>query len=279
MCAGFHFKEHAGNYPGAMDRQAKFTMMWDFVDTGFHNGEFNMEYDIELARKLQEKKGCPTLRLYRWQPYTISLGFNQNHTDIDLEACARHGFGIVRRPTGGRAILHAEELTYCIVTFSEGRNISEMYKWIGEALVAGLQTFHPGIMMERAQSDFPTLYRQPSALSCFSSTARYEIQYLGKKLVGSAQRRYPSPLGPGNDVVLQHGSILIGPEHRRLSDVVLQKGSTAAEVRKSLEERTTELESVLQHSVDASEVAAAVKRGFERRWDISFHVKECERTV
>ncbi len=254
-------------------------MNWHFIDTGSHDGQFNMDYDVELARNLQEGKGFPTLRFYRWQPYAISLGFNQNIADIDSEACAKNGFDIVRRPSGGRAILHAEELTYCIVMFSDGRNISQVYKQIGEALVTGLQTLNSEIVMEQVQPDFSSLYRQPSAFSCFSSTARSEIQFRGKKLIGSAQRRYPSSLGQGNDVVLQHGSILIGSAHRRLSEVIRQKGSTAEEVRNSLESRTIELQTILNRKIDVEEVASAVKQGFERCWNISFENNESERAA
>ncbi len=244
-------------------------MKWNFIDTGFHDGRYNMDFDASLARRLGEEGGLPVLRLYGWKPYAISLGFNQKIEDIDSESCTANGFDVVRRPTGGRAILHAEELTYCVVMESGGMNISEAYHWIGKALVNGLRSFHSGIAMEQSQPDFPSLYRQPSSLSCFSSTARSEIQFGGRKLVGSAQRRYPSRR-EGNDIVLQHGSILIGPAHRRLAACVRQKGATEEAVMKSLEERTTELGSLLGRPVGFGEVAEAVKQGFQREWGITF---------
>lgn len=245
-------------------------MNWQFLNTGAHDGQFNMDVDQELARRLQQGVGKQTLRLYRWQPYAISLGMNQRIDDIDTGACTAAGIDVVRRPTGGRAILHAEELTYSVVMSSGGRNTMEIYRLIGSALVRGLRHFHPDIMMGHVQPDFPSLYRQASSVPCFSSTARYEIQFRGRKLVGSAQRRFPALNHDGTEIVLQHGSILIGPEHRRLAEFIRPQGTTAAGIRQTLDERTTGLSEILQRQVQFDEVAGAIQRGFEEEWNIVF---------
>jgi len=245
-------------------------MNWQFLNSGACTGQFNMDTDVELARSLHQGSGRQTLRLYRWHPYAISLGYNQRIDEIDMDACASRGFDVVRRPTGGRAILHAEELTYSVVMYSNGRNTMEIYHHIGAALVRGLQKFHPGIHMGRLQPDFSRLYRQPSSVSCFSSTARYEIQYEGKKLAGSAQRRFPADATGEAEIVLQHGSILIGPEHRRLTDCIRQGKATVETIRQTLAERTTELSAIVHRPISPDEVADAVRNGFEEEWNITF---------
>jgi lipoate-protein ligase A len=245
-------------------------MSWQFLNTGAHDGQFNMDVDVDLARSLQQGSGNQTLRLYRWRPYAISLGFNQQLDEIDTDACAACGIDVVRRPTGGRAILHAEELTYSVVMFSQGKNTMEVYHRIGSALVRGLRKLDPEIHMGRTEPDFSALYRQPSSISCFSSTARYEIQYRGKKLAGSAQRRFPAGTGDQAEVVLQHGSILIGPEHRRLAEFIRNGKSTVESIRQTLAEKTTELSTIMQRPVSSDEVAGVIRMGFEEEWNIAF---------
>jgi lipoate-protein ligase A len=251
-------------------------MSWLFLNSGARSGQFNMDTDMELARTLQQGSGKQTLRLYRWNPYAISLGFNQRIDEIDTDACTANGIDVVRRPTGGRAILHAEELTYSVVMYSQGRNTMDVYHHIGAALVRGLQKLNPGIHMGRIQPDFPTLYRQPSSVSCFSSTARYEIQYQGKKMAGSAQRRFPAGEAGESEVVLQHGSILIGPEHRRLAEFIRNGKAVVDIIRQTLVERTTELSTIMQRTVPHDELAGMVRIGFEEEWNIAFEQSPAE---
>ncbi len=245
-------------------------MNWQILNTGAHNGRFNMDFDLELARKLQQGTGSQSLRFYRWTPYAVSLGFNQNIEDIDVDACAEAGIDVVRRPTGGRAILHAEELTYSVVMYADGRNVGEVYNFIGKALVHALQKLHPDISMGQLQPGFPELYRQTSSIPCFTSTARYEIQFRGNKLVGSAQRRFQASHEGEKEVVLQHGSILIGPEHRRLADFIRSDVRTTQKIGQTLADRTTELSTILQRTVSFDEVAELLSDGFEESWHITF---------
>ena len=183
-------------------------MNWRFENTGVHSGVFNMEYDEALARALVDGIGNSTIRVYGWQPYAISLGWNQSMDEIDLSKTSVSGIDVVRRPTGGRAILHAKELTYSVVMQVHDKNVLTVYEDISRALVAGLQELGAPVAIEKSQPNFSSLYRSASAVACFSSTGRYEIKCHGKKLVGSAQRRYAA--AHGEEVVLQHGSILIG---------------------------------------------------------------------
>ncbi len=242
---------------------------WQFLNSGFHPGHYNMRLDELLAERLTAHQGLPTLRVYGWKPHAISLGYNQRDNDFDKARCAAHGIDIVRRPTGGRAIFHAEELTYSVAMFSRGKNISDSYREISEALLSGLHFLGADGECALTQPNLPEIYRSRTSIPCFASSTRYEIQYRGKKLVGSAQRRYVAT--GGDEIVLQHGSVLLGPVHRRLSEFVKAESEEArAALRESLETKTTELDSVLGRNVSFDEAAVALRKGFECAWNIVF---------
>lgn len=242
---------------------------WNFLRTGENTGEFNMQLDETLVRLLMEGSGMPTVRLYRWKPWAISLGRHQDLLNIDASRCERDGIDIVRRPTGGRAILHAEELTYSVVMPAEEKGIHEVYREISEALVKGLRLFGVDATLHRSQPDFPKLYRNPSSIPCFSSSARYEVEWKGRKIVGSAQRRYSNESGV---FVLQHGSILCGPEHQRLADYVTGSDEQLDEsIRAVLEEKTADLLQATGREVDLDRLEDCLRQGFETAWGVELN--------
>lgn len=244
-------------------------MKWQFINTGLADGEFNMKYDIELAEKLLRREILPTVRVYGWKPWTVSLGYNQSEEDIDSTKCYEYGVGVVRRPTGGRAILHANEVTYSVVMFADGKGITEIYSLISRALVAGLSAVCSKVSYETSQPNFRQLYRKQESIPCFSSSARYEVQIDNKKLVGSAQRRFSHP--EGSDVVLQHGSILLGPEHMLLSELLrLDDEAVRKAIRTDFEQKTIDLSTATGKVMTFDEVAVAIKEGFEKTLNIHF---------
>lgn len=251
-----------------------------------------MQYDVYLAQRLLEGNGNPTIRVYGWRPYAISLGYNQTVGDIHVEQCRMDGIDVVRRPTGGRAILHAHELTYSVVMFAEGRTIAQVYEDIGRAIIAALHYLGVDAEMSKGVLNFPELYGvRRDSVSCFTSISRSEIQYRGRKIVGSAQRRYG--LHPGGsaealrDVVLQHGSILLGPQHRKLSDYILWSNPREKQRMDTIMlEKTIEVETVLGRSIVLEEAAEAMLKGFEEAWGItlleqssSFHARDLRSTI
>ncbi|MBK7256994.1 MAG: lipoate--protein ligase family protein [Ignavibacteriae bacterium] len=229
-----------------------------------------MERDEALARALQNQDddGVQVLRLYGWEPPAISLGHHQDASTIDQERLRGDGIDLVRRPTGGRAILHHDELTYCVVMFSGRRSILQVYNAISEALVRGLALYGVEVSLQRSQPDFGTAYRDQSSIPCFTSSARYEIEWEGRKLVGSAQRRYADG---ERDVVLQHGSILCGPAHRRLAEY-LRIGSEAVRERieREMRDKTVDLAEITGRPVDRERLKECIRQGFEEAWGIQF---------
>ncbi|HXG01403.1 MAG TPA: lipoate--protein ligase family protein [Bacteroidota bacterium] len=244
-------------------------MQWHFLDVTEHSGAANMQYDERLARALQSGAGMPTVRLYRWRPWAISLGFNQDLSQINLQRAREDGLDVVRRPTGGRAVLHAEELTYCVVMFAEGKTVLEVYNAISRALVRGLRRYGADVDFTKAQPDFREHYRHLSSIPCFTASARYEIEWRGRKLVGSAQRRFRS-FSNGREIVLQHGSILLGPAHKRLVDYVILDDDARSALKAELHEKTADLSSIIHRTVELDDLSECLRKGFEEEWGISF---------
>ena len=177
------------------------------IQDGPQPGAVNMQRDTELLDRWRPGDP-PILRVYRWQPYTVTYGYHQRDEDFDHQAIADLGFDLVRRPTGGRAILHAEELTYSVVGPSPsslfGDSLHSCYMKINEALVAFLCDL--GHAAEISGGEDRSEMKQAV---CFKSAGQHEIRVAGRKIIGSAQRR-------GDGVFLQHGSILAGRRHADL---------------------------------------------------------------
>ena len=186
---------------------------WRFVDTGARDAASNMALDEALLVMHEAGATPPTLRVYGWCQPTLSLGYAQNaQQEVDLAACHAQGVAVIRRPTGGRAVLHDQEVTYSVVmplALADGpHTITEHYRRIGMALAAALQALGLPVQLARPQvRAAPT--RAPASPACFAALSRYELSVAGKKMVGSAQKRAQRAL-------LQHGSIPLWMDRQRL---------------------------------------------------------------
>jgi lipoate-protein ligase A len=173
----------------------------------------------------------------------------------------------VKRPTGGRAILHSEELTYSVVfPLSANNSVRDIYNQINLALKKGLEIFDPElkkIELENQQTDFRNFYKKDISSVCFAVSARYEIKYLGKKLVGSAQRKI------GN-VVLQHGSILCGSYHLKLIDYLNLDSQRILEISDDLRNTTIDLKSILKKEIDICFLSKSIRQGFQEHFRAKF---------
>lgn len=246
-------------------------MKWQLIESGFCSGCNNMQFDIALANNCPDEEAF--FRLYQWHPYCISLGANQNPADINQEKAAADGIEIVKRPTGGRAILHAEEITYSIVIpVASGLTSTEIYKKVSQALVRGLKLYSPKLAkveLENRQPDFAGLLKEPSGLVCFASTAKSEVKYESLKLIGSAQRKM-------NRVILQHGSILCGSYHMKLIDYLRLPAREVELIKEELQYKTTDISSITGNSVDYSLLSVKLIQGFEQEWGINLTHKPME---
>lgn len=223
----------------------------------------NMDFDLNRALALARGQAGPMLRMYGWKPFAVSLGAHQRERDVDREACAYHGYEVVRRPTGGRAVLHAHELTYSLAVplttmYEPKRSIHDIYRDVHILLLKALQTLGTrGLEFQKSQTDFRVLYRSGQVtMPCFASSARYELMFEGRKIVGSAQKLV-------GEVVLQHGSILLGAGHEGLADVLrLSTDDERESVRQVIVAQSATLYESVQRVVGWEEVADAVRTVF-----------------
>lgn len=217
-----------------------------------------MAVDTALARLAKEK---PFLRFYSWSPYCLSIGYGQSFDEFSEELCRQEKIEAVRRPTGGRAILHSEEVTYS-VTLSEQNplfkhSILDLYRYISAGLAEGLRILEVNVTIEKSGIKRAEDKSSPAQL-CFSSVGRYELKVRGKKIAGSAQRRYPTCL-------MQHGSLLLG-DHHLLQEKLLKREKKS--VNNRLKKFTTSISSELHREAGYSEVVEALIKGFEKGLDI-----------
>jgi len=175
------------------------TDAWRFIDTGPCSAAYNMALDEAIAVDVRKDNAPPTLRLYGWDVPSVSIGCFQKFSDVDIEYCTKKHIPVVRRPTGGRAILHSNEITYSFSVktthrlFSKG--LLDSYKKISIALGSALSKI--GLSPELKLIREAHRLRNPL---CFHSTSYGEITINNKKIIGSAQKRW-------TDSLLQQGSI------------------------------------------------------------------------
>ena len=172
---------------------------WRLLRTPPLDGASNMALDLALMRRAA-RTGEWVMRVYAWSPPTLSLGRNQTARDrYDLDAVAWHGLGVVRRPTGGRAILHDREVTYSVTgPAAAAGTLGDAYERINRLLLAGLR----GLGVDCAPAGAAGRASPPTVAPCFEHPAPGELVHGGRKLVGSAQWR-------DDGALLQHGSILL----------------------------------------------------------------------
>lgn len=224
------------------------------------SGAANMAIDEAIAIAAAAGDVLPTLRFYRWSPPTVSLGRHQKVADVDVERIAALGYDLVRRTTGGRAILHTDELTYSAAASADeprmAGGVMDAYLRLSNGLLSGLQAL--GLQAEKAGADVRA-GRDVSA-ACFEVPSAYEITAHGRKLMGSAQSRRQG-------YVLQHGSLPLVGDIARLVDVLALPADEAAVLRAQLATRALTLADALgvpeeSSLLDFAHVAAAMSAGF-----------------
>ena len=189
-------------------------------------GAKNMAVDEAIMSAVASGDSPPTLRLYAWDPPCLSLGYGQSWRDADIDRTHALGWHIVRRITGGRAILHTDELTYSIAVpldhpLAQG-TIIESYRRISQALIATLKQF--GMIPQADKKADRTKVNGPV---CFEVPSHYEITTGdGRKLVGSAQ-------GRRRGVILQHGSMPLTGDIARICNALYFESEAERDTAKS----------------------------------------------
>jgi lipoyl(octanoyl) transferase len=176
-------------------------------------GSWNMAVDDALLEAAQGDSYMPTLRLYSWNPPCLSLGHAQHISEVDQVALKKMGWDLVRRPTGGRAILHIDELTYSITGNAKQPvlkgGILESYQKISQAFIQMLQKYS---LDPRSREESQQAKNQIEPV-CFEIPSNYEITVAGKKIIGSAQARR-------KNAILQHGAIPLTGDISRIIKVL-----------------------------------------------------------
>jgi lipoate-protein ligase A len=241
---------------------------WRLLVDSPAQGAWNMAVDESLLEQVGRGESLPTLRLYAWQPACLSLGYAQPFADVDSTRLRERGWEVVRRPTGGRAILHTDELTYSITApLDESRvagTVLESYNRLARALLAAVKSLDVPVEMKEHKRG------QEAAQGpvCFEVPSAYEITVKGKKLIGSAQARR-------KEGVLQHGTLPLVGDLGRITDALVFPDEFArAAAAEKLLSRATTVKSVLGREIEWKTAAQAFVHAFESELNLTFETGE-----
>jgi lipoate-protein ligase A len=237
---------------------------WRLLITPASHGAWNMAVDEAILEHIGRGESPATLRLYAWEPACLSLGYAQPYTDVDLARLEERGWEVVRRPTGGRAILHTDELTYSVIASATQPAVAGTLLESYNRLAAGLLHAVRALGLPAEMKTGPRTAVDASNPVCFEAPSAYEITVGGKKLIGSAQARR-------REGVLQHGSLPLAGDLTRITQALKLDASGARQVAATrLLARATTAESVLGHSLGWNAAAEAFRCGFEAALGIHF---------
>lgn len=195
-----------------------------------------MALDLLYAKQVEESQ-IPVLRFYGWLPYCLSLGYHQRTKDINIENLNQGGFDLVRRPTGGSAIFHSEELTYSIIIPKSHFSHHNLYEMFHYNIAMALNNLGFNVSLSSDANPGSYLNQGKDTFACFNRAAKSEIKFNNKKVVGSAQKIL-------HNSILQHGSIMTGRSHEKIIDF-LNTGS---------EEKINQVKYLRDHSISLDEI-------------------------
>lgn len=248
---------------------------WRLVISAENDGAMNMAIDEAIAEAVKAGESLPTLRFYGWSPPCLSLGRTQSADVIDFTAAKRLGWEVVRRASGGRAVLHMDELTYSIAAREQEPRVKggvlESYRRLSAGLLRGLKEID--VLPERAQAYYDD--QGEIGPACYDGPSDYEITIGQRKLIGSAQRR-------SHNLVLQHGSIPLRGDITRIVDGLnLTLGEKMA-LRNRLRWRAVSLEYATGQVWNSADLTQHLINGFSTALKLDFQTeplsaKELER--
>ncbi len=237
---------------------------WRVIEHPPAPGAWNMAVDQAILESVTSGESKPTLRLYAWQPACLSLGLAQPFKEVNTQTLSTRGWDVVRRPTGGRAILHIDELTYAVIApETEPRvtgGVLQSYLRLSEALLEALRLI--GLRPEANQKDSGSNADKPNPV-CFEVPSNYEITVNGRKLIGSAQARR-------RQGVLQHGAVpLFGDLTRVIDALQFKDQSTAEKARNRLLAHATTVAQELGAKPSFEEAKQAFVKAFQHTLNLS----------
>ena len=236
-------------------RRTEYLMNWRFLDYSQYTAFENMAIDEAIFRETINNKKNPTIRFYGWHPAAVSIGYFQDpQKELNLEQCGRMGIDIVRRATGGKAVFHNDEITYCVVAGAGEKtfpaDILGTYKVVSDCLVQGLS--YLGIKANLAKG-CRGMEDADLKSCCFSVPSSNELLVAGRKICGSAQMRTKGGF-------LQHGSLLLNFDPVKALSVILP--SSNDEHLAKLRNSVAAINEVIANPLEKSDICDALKKGF-----------------
>lgn len=246
------------------------TETWHFINTGSHDPYYNMALDEALLNFVSRGEIDPVVRFYTWSPPTLSIGYFQRlEKEIDINKVQEKGYGLVRRQTGGRGVLHDKELTYSVIVPESHpampKTVTEAYRIISTGLLEGFKLlgFDAYFSIPRSKEEREKL-KQPRSSVCFDAPSWYELVVEGKKIAGSAQTRQKG-------VILQHGSILQDVDIDDLFDMFIFKNDRLKnKMKEAFVEKAIAINDLSDTHITLDEMETAFKEGFQKGLDITF---------
>ncbi|MBY0145651.1 biotin/lipoate A/B protein ligase family protein [Neobacillus niacini] len=236
--------------------------VWRFIDSGNCSPSFNMALDEALLEWHSEGKIPPVIRFYGWEPAALSIGYFQKvEKEIDLEAVKAQGLGFVRRPTGGRGVLHEHELTYSVIVSEEHpempKTVTEAYRVISEGILKGFHQLGLEAYFAVPKTDEErSALKDPRSAVCFDAPSWYELVVEGRKVAGSAQTRQKG-------VILQHGAILLDLDEDKLFSLFKYPNERVKERMKSaFKNKAVAINEISPRKITLEEAKEAFYKGF-----------------
>ena len=248
--------------------------VWRFIDSGECSPSFNMALDEALLEWHSQGKIPPVIRFYGWNPPTLSVGYFQRvEKEIDLDAVKEHNLGFVRRPTGGRGVLHEHELTYSVIVSEDHpempTTVTEAYRVISEGILKGFH--HLGLEAYFAvpkTSEERDALKNPRSAVCFDAPSWYELVVEGRKVAGSAQTRQKG-------VILQHGSILLDLDEDKLFSLFKYSNERVKDrMKKAFSSKAVAINEISQRQITLDEAKEAFYKGFSEGLNVDLQPYE-----
>ncbi len=237
---------------------------WRYIDSGDCSPAYNMALDEALLDWHSKGLIPPTIRFYGWNPATLSIGYFQKvESEINLDVVRANGLGFVRRPTGGRGVLHDKELTYSVIVSEQypemPKTVTEAYRVISEGILEGFKMLGLDAYFAVPKSDEEReSLKNPRSAVCFDAPSWYELVVEGRKVAGSAQTRQKG-------VILQHGSILLDIDEDLLFSLFKYSSDRVKErMQKNFKNKAVAINALRETPVTISEAKEAFRKGFEK---------------